>query len=145
MHKQNRLTTIIWLIVFIIFLLTIGCSNHKKTIESIDAKIQRLITDITVANYSKLSFEKETKIITAVSKDGNKVSFDLRDYDLQNDIINIYLVSDNVRFVVRAWIDDESGIVYSKDNQIDMNGIMQLERIGGTTYYYSTTIGDLQD
>jgi hypothetical protein len=43
-----------------------------------------------------------------------------------------------IYFILYDWSGDESGLVYSPDGRVDMNGIMQMQKVDGHLYYFQT-------
>ena len=58
----------------------------------------------------------------------------------KNDHTIKYIITNNGQyyFILGGVVDDIYGIIITTNNSINMEGIREITRLGGTTYYFST-------
>ena len=98
-------------------------------------KLNQIIKDYSffkgeVKNNNIILYDNNNKIITKIKLDGSEN-------------VNIkYIRKDDNRifFVFSGSVDDDNGIVFINDNKNSvLDGIYNLNRLGGNSYWYSTS------
>ncbi len=133
---MKRFTLVfIGIIMCLIVAVYIRYNRYNDDREEYCYKLNQIIKNYT---FSKGKIEKNNIILY---DDNNKIITKIRFDDFEN--VNIkYIRKDKNRifFVFSGNIDDDSGIVFINDNENSvLDGIYNLHRLGGNSYWYSTS------
>jgi hypothetical protein len=118
----------------------IGCSSSRID-NDFDNEIVRFSKEIQSYSFESIRVDKESskvKAVDLIGSDDTIVAHLPLPETLSNEFYDIRYENDDLYFIQSVAIDDESGIVFSEDAFINMNGLYRVERIGGHTYSFAT-------
>lgn len=127
--------------ILLVILLMIGCSSSRID-NDFDNEIVRFSKEIQSYSFESIRVDKESskvKAVDLIGSDDTIVAHLPLPETLSSEFHDIRYENDDLYFIQSVAIDDESGIIYSEDAFINMNGLYRVERIGGGhTYSFAT-------
>lgn len=126
--------------ILLVILLMIGCSSLQFD-NDLDNEIVRFSKKIQSYSFESIRVDKESSTVKAVDligSDGAIVAHLTLPETLSSEFYDIRYENDDLYFIQSVAIDDESGIIFSEDAFINMNGLYRVERIDGHTYSFAT-------
>lgn len=126
--------------ILLVILLMIGCSSSRID-NDLDNEIVRFSKEIQSYSFESIRVDKESskvKAVDLIGSDDTIVAHLPLPETLSNEFYDIRYENDDLYFIQSVAIDDESGIIFSEDAFINMNGLYRVERIGGHTYSFTT-------
>ena len=118
----------------------IGCSSSRID-NDFDNEIVRFSKEIQLYSFESICVDKESskvKAVDLIGSDGAVIARRPLPETLSSEFYDIRYENDDLYFIQSVAIDDESGIIYSEDAFINMNGLHRVERIGAHTYSFAT-------
>ena len=128
------------ILILFTLLFMIGCSSSRID-NDFDNEIVRFSKEIQSYSFESIRVDKESskvKAVDLIGSDGAVIARRPLPETLSNEFYDIRYENDDLYFIQSVAIDDESGIIYSEDAFINMNGLYRVERIGGHTYSFAT-------
>ena len=128
------------LLILIVFLFLLGCVSSKIS-NDLDNEIVLFSSEILSYTFESIRVDKESskvKAIDLIGSDGAIVAHLTLPETLSSEFYDIRYENDDLYFIQSVAIDDESGIIFSEDAFINMNGLYRVERIDGHTYSFAT-------
>ena len=128
------------ILMLIACLLLTGCATPHID-NDLDNEIVRFSKEIQSYSFESIRVVKESSKIKAVDligSDDTIVAHLTLPETLSSEFYDIRYENDDLYFIQSVAIDDESGIIFSEDAFINMNGLYRVERIGGHTYSFAT-------
>jgi len=128
------------ILILFTLLFMIGCSSSRID-NDFDNEIVRFSKEIQSYSFESIRVDKESskvKAVDLIGSDGAVIARRPLPETLSNEFYDIRYENDDLYFIQSVVIDDESGIIYSEDAFINMNGLYRVERIGGHTYSFAT-------
>lgn len=128
------------ILILFTLLFMIGCSSSRID-NDFDNEIVRFSKEIRSYSFESIRVDKESskvKAVDLIGSDGAVIARRPLPETLSNEFYDIRYENDDLYFIQSVAIDDESGIIYSEDAFINMNGLYRVERIGGHTYSFAT-------
>ena len=123
-----------------LLLFSIGCDSSRIS-DDLEYEIFQFSNEILSSEFSELTIGKEAdkvKEINLVNSSSEIVASLPLPKALIGQFYDIRYENGDLIYVQTAAIDDETGIIFSKDAFINMNGLYLVERIGGHTYSFAT-------
>lgn len=123
-----------------LLLFSIGC-DFSKISDDLEYEIVQFSNEILSSEFSEFMIGKEAdkvKEINLVNSSSEIVASLPLPKALIGQFYDIRYENGDLIYVQTAAIDDETGIIFSKDAFINMNGLYLVERIGGHTYSFAT-------
>ena len=123
-----------------ILLFSIGC-DFSRISDDLEYEIVLFSNEILSSEFSELTIGKEAnkvKEINLVNSSSEIVASLPLPKALIGQFYDIRYENGDLIYVQTAAIDDETGIIFSKDAFVNMNGLYLVERIGGHTYSFAT-------
>ena len=127
-------------ILLIACIMLIGCAETSVDNE-LDNEIVLFSNEILSYSFESIRADKESskvQSIDLIGSDDTSVAHLPLSETLSVAFYDIRYENDDLYFIQSIAIDDESGIIYSEDGFICMNGLYRVERIGGHTYSFTT-------
>lgn len=126
--------------LFTIFLLIIACDRPDKERLLNFKKIVRLVShkSFKYANIDSNKIIFRNSKLKIISKD--KIPDPIFQSIKSEKILLIRKIRMGFMFTLSRAIDDEWGVIYSKSNLIDFEGLNWVERLDGSWFYFSTMI-----
>ena len=128
------------LLILFMSLIILGCASSNIG-NDLDNEIVRFSKEIQSYSFESVRVDKESskvKAIDLIGADGTIVACLPLSETLSSEFYDIRYENDDLYFIQSVAIDDESGIIYSEDAFINMNGLYRVERIDGHTYSFAT-------
>lgn len=128
------------LLIFLFSGILIGC-DFSRISDDLEYEIVQFSNEILSSEFSELTIGKESnkvKEINLVNSSSEIVATLFLPKALIGQFYDIRYENDDLYFIQSVAIDDESGIIFSEDTFINMNGLFRVERIGGHTYSFAT-------
>lgn len=135
--KTKILILTILISIFVLFII-----SHSEELNEYDnylGYMKAIYKDIENTNF----FVAEVKGQEVILKDSefyeiNRIPIITKEKSIK--ILSIHKEGEQIFFALGGAVDDSYGVMFSKTNYIDMNGLMTIERISGNAFYYSTSI-----
>lgn len=128
------------LLILLMSLIILGCASSNIS-NDLDNEIVRFSKEIQSYSFESICIDKESSTVKAVDligSDGAIVAHLTLPEMLSSEFYDIRYENDDLYFIQSVAIDDESGIIFSEDAFINMNGLYRVERIDGHTYSFAT-------
>lgn len=128
------------LLILLMSLIILGCASSNIS-NDLDNEIVRFSKEIQSYSFESIRVDKESskvKAVDLIGSDDTIVAHLPLPETLSNEFYDIRYKNDDLYFIQSVAIDDESGIIFSEDAFINMNGLYRIERIGGHTYSFAT-------
>ena len=128
------------LLIFLFSGILIGC-DFSRISDDLEYEIVQFSDEILSSEFSELTIGKESnkvKEINLVNSSSEIVASLSLPKALIGQFYDIRYENGDLIYVQTAAIDDETGIIFSKDAFINMNGFWSVERIGSCTYFFTT-------
>lgn len=128
------------LLIFLFSGILIGC-DFSSISDDLEYEIVQFSNEILSSEFSELMIGKEAdkvKEINLVNSSSEIVASLPLPKALIGQFYDIRYENGDLIYVQTAAIDDETGIIFSEDALINMNGLYRVERIGGHTYSFTT-------
>ena len=128
------------ILILFTLLFMIGCSSSRID-NDFDNEIVRFSKEIQSYSFESIRVDKESskvKAVDLIGSDGAVIARRPLPETLSNEFYDIRYENDDLYFIQSVAIDDKSGIIFSEDAFINMNGLYRVERIGGHTYSFAT-------
>ena len=134
---MNRLIKCIILCFIIpgLFIFSACRSDNYSELEEYCCKVNSIIKNI---DFDEAKIEEE-KIVLYSDKNVRIQEIPFEDYENKR-IVAVRKEGDAVYFTISGSVDDEQGLVFiNDDSNAILDGIKSIERIGGNSYWYSTS------
>ncbi len=129
------------LTMIIIALLLISCGVKKRVNSDTEYAIAQFSEELLSYDFDRLSCEKDSHYVTKVIlSDDVHSSIDTVSLpeSLIGRIYDIRYQDGNIYYVLSVVVDDESGVIFSKCNCINLNGLSRIERIDRNLFLFAT-------
>ena len=139
MNKKRRAIyiSIVAILIAIFFIVILIISRNSTEKKSIEYEIDQAAHQIMLQDFIEISFDIDRKQIILCNENGNEETISVSKL-FGTRVKRIYQKNGMLFFALNVAIDDEYGLVYTKDSNINMDGLWVIERTDHNLYYYKT-------
>lgn len=142
MNNTRSIICISIVAIFVVILLITTSVISRKSIEKkhLEYEVDQVARLILLQDCIEISFDKDRKQISFYNINGNEETISISEM-FNSRVKRIYQKNGMLFFALSVAMDDEYGLVYTRDSNLNMDGLWSVERTDKNLYYYKTYEG----